>query len=241
MTSYHMVFKNGYFGSINKCGGLPTHLPEIWPQIDGADLAFLFQLYCDGEKLNIPNTLCIQGYQLFENGDYNSDIVVIQLPLDAKENIQQVGLSCPVSPDYAGGDIEFEVVEEQDNYDLDDLNVDDFYRWTKMGVPCSKLLGWCEKEIIPSNCAFLGWLADEDPFVIGNGYNLCFFLTPEGKVIASYRAPCLYPVQLIKIKRTAETDWEPTPAVGRSAAGRWTMTAGAAKPLRSIRAASVSG
>ena len=52
MTSYHMVFKNGYFGSINKCGGLPTHLPEIWPQIDGADLAFLFQLYCDGEKLN---------------------------------------------------------------------------------------------------------------------------------------------------------------------------------------------
>ena len=190
MTSYHMVFKNGYFGSINKCGGLPTHLPEIWPQIDGADLAFLFQLYCDGEKLNIPNTLCIQGYQLFEKGDYNSDIVVIQLPLDAKENIQQVGLSCPVSPDYAGGDIEFEVVEEQDNYDLDDLNVDDFYRWTKMGVPCSKLLGWCEKEIIPSNCAFLGWLADEDPFIIGNGYNLCFFLTPEGKVIASYRAPC---------------------------------------------------
>ena len=169
MTSYHMVFKNGYFGSINKCGGLPTHLPEIWPQIDGADLAFLFQLYCDGEKLNIPNTLCIQGYQLFENGDYNSDIVVIQLPLDAKENIQQVGLSCPVSPDYAGGDIEFEVVEEQDNYDLDDLNVDDFYRWTKMGVPCSKLLGWCEKEIIPSNCAFLGWLADEDPLV------LCYF------------------------------------------------------------------
>ena len=152
--------------------------------------AFIFQLYCDGEKLNIPNTLCIQGYQLFEKGDYNSDIVVIQLPLDAKENIQQVGLSCPVSPDYAGGDIEFEVVEEQDNYDLDDLNVDDFYRWTKMGVPCSKLLGWCEKEIIPSNCAFLGWLADEDPFVIGNGYNLCFFLTPEGKVIASYRAPC---------------------------------------------------
>ena len=110
MTSYHMVFKNGYFGSINKCGGLPTHLPEIWPQIDGADLAFLFQLYCDGEKLNIPNTLCIQGYELFEKGDYNSDIVVIQLPLYAKENIQQVGLSCPVSPDYAGGDIEFEVV-----------------------------------------------------------------------------------------------------------------------------------
>ena len=46
MTSYHMVFKNGYFGSINKCGGLPTHLPEIWPQIDGADLAVADGLFC---------------------------------------------------------------------------------------------------------------------------------------------------------------------------------------------------
>lgn len=112
MTSYHMIFKNGYSGSLNKCGGLPTHLPEVWPQIDGTDLSFLFQLYCDEEKLNIPDTLCIQGYQLFEEGDYNSDIVVIQLPPNAKENIQQIGLSCPISPDYAGGDIEFEIVEE---------------------------------------------------------------------------------------------------------------------------------
>ena len=188
MTSYHMIFKNGYSGSLNKCGVLPTHLPEVWPQIDGTDLAFLFQLYCDGEKLNIPNTLCIQGYQLFEEGDYNSDIVVVQLPLNAKENIQQIGLSCPISPDYSGGDIEFEVVEEQDNYNLDDL--DEFNQWEKMRVLCSKLLGWCEKEIIPSNWVFLGWLADEAPLVIGGGYNLCLFLTPEGKVVASYHRPC---------------------------------------------------
>lgn len=57
MTSYHMVFKNGYFGSINKCGGLPTHLPEIWPQIDGADLAFLFQLYALVELKEIKQEL----------------------------------------------------------------------------------------------------------------------------------------------------------------------------------------
>ena len=108
-----MIFKNGYSGSLNKCGGLPTHLPEVWPQIDGTDLAFLFQLYCDGEKLNIPNTLCIQGYQLFEEGDYNSDIVVVQLPLNAKENIQQIGLSCPISPDYSCGDGSIDVTGER--------------------------------------------------------------------------------------------------------------------------------
>ena len=49
------------------------------------------------------------------------------------------------------------------------------------------------------------------------------------------------PVQLIKIKRTVETGWWPMPAAGRSVAGKWTMTAGAAKPLRSTRAASASG
>ena len=125
---------------------------------------------------------------MFEEGDYNSDIVVVQLPLNAKENIQQIGLSCPISPDYSGGDIEFEVVEEQDNYNLDDL--DEFNQWEKMRVLCSKLLGWCEKEIIPSNWVFLGWLADEAPLVIGGGYNLCLFLTPEGKVVASYHRPC---------------------------------------------------
>ena len=178
MTSYHMIFKDGYFGSLNKCGGLPTHLPEIWPQIDGTDLAFLFQLYCDGERLNIPNTLCIQGYQLFEEGFYNLDIVIIRLPLDAKENVQQIGVSCPVSPDYAGGDIEFEVVEEAETFEENERKDIDVF--------ASKLLGWYPEEEFEKEYTFLGWFADEDPFIIGAGYNCCLFANAKGEVVTKF-------------------------------------------------------
>ena len=178
MTSYHMIFKDGYFGSLNKCGGLPTHLPETWPQIDGTDLAFIFQLYCDGEKLNIPNTLCIQGYQLFEDGFYNSDIVVIQLPLDAKENVQQIGLSCPVSWEYAGGDIEFEVVEEAETFEANERKDIDVF--------ASKLLGWYEEEDFEKGNTFLGLLRDEAPFVIGSNYRCCLLVNANGEVVTEY-------------------------------------------------------
>ena len=91
--SYHMIFEKSYSGAMNKYGGLPTHLPKKWPQINGCDMSFLFQLYCDQEKLVIPNTLCIQGYQLIENGDYNSDIVIVQIPLDAQRNLNNSGIA----------------------------------------------------------------------------------------------------------------------------------------------------
>ena len=178
MTSYHMIFKNGYSGSLNKCGGLPTHLPEVWPQIDGTDLSFLFQLYCDEEKLNIPNTLCIQGYQLFEEGDYNSDIVVIQLPPNAKENIQQIGLSCPISPDYAGGDIEFEIVEETNIFEENEKNGIDVF--------ASKLLGWHSENDLAEGNAFLGWLRDESPFVIGANCHCCLLVNAKGEVVTKF-------------------------------------------------------
>ncbi len=187
MVSYHMVFKEGYSGSLNKCGGLPTHLPEQWPQLDGTDLTFLFQLYCDNDKLNIPNTLCIQGYQLITDGDYDSDIVVIQLPLHAKENLLKKGLAFPVSPEYAGGDIFFEEVLEEEEYNLDIPS--EFDHWWSSGVPHSKLAGWCDKEIVPAGCQFLGWFADEDPFVIGAGYSSCLFLAPDGTVTTRFYRP----------------------------------------------------
>ena len=148
-----MIFKNGYSGSLNKCGGLPTHLPEVWPQIDGTDLSFLFQLYCDEEKLNIPNTLCIQGYQLFEEGDYNSDIVVIQLPPNAKENIQQI-------------------FEENEKNGID--------------VFASKLLGWHSENDFEEGNAFLGWLRDESPFVIGANCHCCLLVNAKGEVVTKF-------------------------------------------------------
>lgn len=185
MRSYHITVQRGYHGSLNRCGGVPTHLPEVWPQIDGTDLTFLFQIYCDGKMLDIPNTLCIQGYQWIEHGNYIGEPEVLQISLGAKENTARIGRSFPVELGLPSGDFVFEEVEEKEAYDV----LQEFDQWYKSGVPFSKLGGWCEAEIIPPGCRFLGWLADEDPFVMGAGYNLCLFLSPEGKVLTRFHRP----------------------------------------------------
>lgn len=175
LPSYHMVFDQTYSGGLNKHGGLPTHLPEEWPQMEGSDLTFLFQIYCEDEKLIIPNTLCIQGYQLIEDGDYNSDIVILPLPLDAKENTAHIGLA---DPNFAEGDISFQEVMEYEDYDWNIRN--------QIAVFGSKLQGWCPEELL-AHGRFLGQIYDEDPFVIGANYTMCLFLNEKGQIEVEYQ------------------------------------------------------
>ena len=185
--SYRMYFCNEYTGQLNKFGGLPTHLPPVWPKDPyGEDeLTFLCQLYCDTEKLAIENTLCIQLYQWVDgNGDEGSDCIVVMVPVGAKENLQGEGLS---HPDLQEGDITFEEVLEEVVEKHADATLEDekgLYLWD------SKLKGWFrEDNITPNN--FLGMIRDGDehipikgssPFNWGCGYNLVFYLNEEGKV-----------------------------------------------------------
>ena len=91
--SHYMEFAKAYTGKQNKYGGVPTHLPPQWPvDKQGNKMAFLCQLYCDGEMLDIPDTLCIQLYQLVIDGEAASDPIVIQVPVGAKENIEKEGV-----------------------------------------------------------------------------------------------------------------------------------------------------
>lgn len=172
--SYHMIFEKSYSGAMNKYGGLPTHLPKKWPQINGCDMSFLFKLYCDQEKLVIPNTLCIQGYQLIENGDYNSDIVIVQIPLDAQRNLNNSGIA---ASDFKEGDIAFQKLLEYDQYDQNISNEINIFR--------SKLLGWYPEKMT-ENGRFLGQLNDEDPFYIGANNKLCLFLDSANKITIDY-------------------------------------------------------
>lgn len=174
-VSYHMNFGKGYSGALNKYGGLPTHLPLQWPQIDGCNLSFLFQIYCDQEKLAIPDTLCIQGYQLIEDGDYNSDIVIMQLPLNAQSNIRNEGVRDFTLEE---GDILFQKVFEYDEYNE---NID-----KGINIFSSKLQGWYPEDEFSEQGRFLGWLNDEEPFCIGANNKLCLFLNSENKITVDY-------------------------------------------------------
>ena len=183
--SYRMYFCNEYTGQLNKFGGVPTHLPPTWPKDESGDeLTFLCQLYCDGEKLTVENTLCIQLYQWVKNGEEGSDPIIVPVSIGARENLHGEGLRHPKLQE---GDIKFEevmeeVVEKHANATLEDEN--GLYLWY------SKLKGWFNEDDITSD-NFLGMINDgagctpikgSSPFNWGCGYKLVFYLNEAGNV-----------------------------------------------------------
>lgn len=179
--SYHMDFSNVYTGKLDKYGGLPTHLPPVWPTEErwGDRLTFLCQLYCDDLKLSLPNTLCLQIYQLVIDGEEGSDPCIIQVPLGAKLNTQKEGISHPYIQE---GDIIFEEVWEEVN---EQSVQDEFESENGIYLLKNKLKGWFNIGEITTD-KFLGLIMDGNvfsPFNWGCGYNLVIYLDKGGKVV----------------------------------------------------------
>lgn len=176
--SYHMRFSSVYTGERNKYGGQPTHLPNKWPTDprDGSEMAFLCQIYCEDKIFTLPDTLCIQLYQpLDAEGHLCEGMYFVQIPNGAKLNSENIGL---VAPGYGEGDITFEMIEEEDTFEENEKkNIDVFE---------SKLLGWYPVEDFDQENTFLGWFSDENPFIIGAGYQCCLLADLEGKVITKF-------------------------------------------------------
>lgn len=179
--SYYMEFDNKYTGNLNKYGGLPTHLPTQWPIVDkyGDEMTFICQLYCDYKILSIPNTLCIQVYQLIMNGVEASSPIIVQVPIGAKENVNKIGLCSENLPE---GDINFKEVEEEIP-----PNFDEFIDQNGIYLLSSKLGGYCPIEEVKQD-VFLGTIHDGEggiysPFSWGSGYSLVVYLNEDNQVI----------------------------------------------------------
>ena len=186
--AYYMTFDKKYTGNRNKYGGLPTHLPPEYPTDERfGQMTFLCQIYCDEKMLKIPDTLCLQVYQLFINGMEASDPIVVQVPLGAAENTDQIGLSCSYLPE---GDILFrETTDEITKESIDQL-IDT--KGNHLTMP--KLGGWSIDDERDQS-RFLGQIHDGDyetgpngavwnisPFNWGCGSILMMYLNDEGKV-----------------------------------------------------------
>lgn len=176
--AYYMEFDSKYTRNLNKYGGLPTHLPSNFPIVDeyGHEMTFLCQFYCDGKILSIPDTLCIQIYQLFMDGCEASDPVIIQVPLGAKKNTEELG----IADVYLGeGDINFkevwEEITKESAGELEDKN--------GVFLQASKLGGWCPVAEIRDK-KFLGLIGDGDAFSPFNwgGVDLFMFLNEADQV-----------------------------------------------------------
>ena len=106
--AFYMRFLEGHNGrSLDRLGGLPTHLPERFPRFttylgeEKEELAFIAQFYCTPDRINLPGTLCVQLYQDSDVGEGGDPLpVAIKLPLGAKENTERAGVVFPGLSEY---------------------------------------------------------------------------------------------------------------------------------------------
>src|SRR5262245_13607109 len=119
IPAWYMRFVPGHHGALDRVGGVPTHLPRDLPTAyEGHPLLFLAQFYCDGVRLNLPGTLCLQLYQDQPDGDPIP--VPVLVPLDAELNASGQGVPYP---GVLLHDIEWEYREDPDESDADMLEL----------------------------------------------------------------------------------------------------------------------
>ena len=92
--AWYMRFSKGEADPLDRIGGLPSHLPKVFPTNKpiGEELAFIAQIYCTPERLSIPNTLCVHLYQAVDDDPLP---VAIRIPTDAAENRTSLGRAHP--------------------------------------------------------------------------------------------------------------------------------------------------
>jgi hypothetical protein len=115
-VAYYMEFTEGHHGAPDRIGGLPTHLPEVFPKcVDtGEEMAFLSQFYSSQERFNVSGALCIQLYQCLgvDEGEDPTPIAVI-VPLGASLNEADRGTPQPTVVPY---DVSWVRKEDPDEY-----------------------------------------------------------------------------------------------------------------------------
>ena len=140
VPAHYMIFRPGHHGSLDRLGGLPTHLPPRFltaadsmapeferPAEPGPPMRFLAQFYCDPVHLPLPDTLCIQLYQ--SGPEYEPWPAYIRVPHGAKLNTE--GLGVP-APEVIPHDVAWEQRDDPDQATVDD---DDLAK-SKVGGTC---------------------------------------------------------------------------------------------------------
>lgn len=110
--AYYMKFEIGHKGSKNRIGGQPTFISKkSWPKEDDEYYGFLMELWVDGVRLSIPNTICLQIFQSIDEGD---DPTPIAIPIPPNCRKREENDKLIIHPNAREYDIHFEPVEEPD-------------------------------------------------------------------------------------------------------------------------------
>ena len=99
----YMRFVSGHHGSLDRVGGIPTHLPPEDLRGNLAQMYFVGQFYCSESRLNLPGTLCLQIYQ--EAPDDDPWPTAVAIPIGTIANTIGWGKE---HPDVLPHDVEWE-------------------------------------------------------------------------------------------------------------------------------------
>jgi len=94
-SAQYMVFQEGHHGSLDRLGGLPTHLPPTrssYPET-GRERAFLAQFYCVPGRFELDGVLCVQFYQ--DPDEDEPCPAVVTVPVGSPLNDQNSGVANP--------------------------------------------------------------------------------------------------------------------------------------------------
>jgi hypothetical protein len=103
--SWVMEYYRRAAGTLDRVGGLPRHLPHVWPrrQLCQGRMGFVGQLYC-GDRLPLSGHLAAQFYvcddcrETFDQANDRVPIHLELLPPTAEVNTSRTGVRCPSQP-----------------------------------------------------------------------------------------------------------------------------------------------
>lgn len=174
--AYYMDFIEGHNGSLDRVGGLPTHLPPYFPKSEytGRELAFVMQVYSSKERFDFEDIQCIQIYQTLdiEEGDDGEPVLVV-VPKGAKLNTNNEGVR---HPDIGNYDIAWRQGAEPDL-----LEINPGYTEEEEKLFSSKIGGAIPPEFIDDDRIFLGQIMQElDEFNFGG--KIILYINSQGDI-----------------------------------------------------------
>jgi len=176
--SHYMRFTTAIGHSLDRIGGLPTHLPPEFPRcpFSGEPMSFVAQFHVVEPRLSVRDARLIQIYQCLDDEPWP---IAITLGRDAPENTEDLGVIQPLlDPAAIEWNLVNEPVEPGDWDAVETLPLEEEGR-----LQSSKAGGFCYYDsAIDAGEQFLLQLCEPDPLrrVFG-GQTLVLLLNRDGK------------------------------------------------------------
>lgn len=175
---YYMRFVEGHHGSTDFIGGVPSHLPDVYPIHSATNLpmSFIAQFHVDGIRLEIPGKSFLHLY--LPPVDWDPDPLIVLLPQNAQLNSTESGAKDKWAMEF---DIAWDIVDDPDS----EPDIAEIDRYISLARSKAKGLN-LYKHCLDDGEELLLQLS-EDPCNINFGGSKCLIIRNTlGEIVARY-------------------------------------------------------